>query len=174
MTSTASSGAFTEVQRFSQTWFAIVILAPAVLFAVGAWWQVVEGHPWGSRPISDGALLTVTAVTLLVSAWLLQVRLITRVEADGLSVQFRWLWPTRRFLWEDIDRVEAVTYRPLRDFGGWGVRYGRRGMAYNVKGNRGVELRLKKGPSVLIGSQRAEELAEAMARRLAGLAETRR
>ncbi|NLK25486.1 MAG: hypothetical protein GX307_02790 [Euryarchaeota archaeon] len=37
------------------------------------------------------------------------------------------------------------------------------GKAYNVSGNRGVLLKLKDGNSLLIGSQRAEELDAAIA-----------
>jgi hypothetical protein len=54
------------------------------------------------------------------------------------------------------------TYRPIRDYGGWGIRYGRGGKAYNVSGNRGVMLELSDGQKLLIGSQRPEELANAI------------
>jgi hypothetical protein len=36
-------------------------------------------------------------------------------------------------------------------------------MAYNVRGDRGVQLVLRDGRRVLIGSQRADELAKAIA-----------
>jgi hypothetical protein len=63
-----------------------------------------------------------------------------------------------------IARWEARTYRPIRDYGGWGVRFGPRGRAYNVSGNRGVEITLANGKRVLVGSQRADDLAAAIAR----------
>jgi TATA-box binding protein (TBP) (component of TFIID and TFIIIB) len=50
----------------------------------------------------------------------------------------------------------------LLEYGGWGIKYGRKGKAYNVSGNRGVQLVFKDGKQLLIGSQRAEELAEAI------------
>jgi hypothetical protein len=37
-----------------------------------------------------------------------------------------------------------------------------KGWAYNVRGNRGVQLELANGKRILIGSQRAEELAGAI------------
>ncbi|MBW8868301.1 MAG: hypothetical protein JF610_13410, partial [Acidobacteria bacterium] len=46
----------------------------------------------------------------------------------------------------------------------WGLRFGRRGRAYSISGNRGVELTLADGRRVMIGSQRADELAAALAR----------
>jgi hypothetical protein len=58
---------------------------------------------------------------------------------------------------------EAITYSPLRDYGGWGIRRGAKGKAYNVSGNHGVRLELSDGKRILIGSQRPEELSEAVA-----------
>ncbi|NVL91956.1 MAG: hypothetical protein HWN71_02845 [Desulfobacterales bacterium] len=55
-----------------------------------------------------------------------------------------------------------MTYNPLKDYGGWGIRYGRGGRAYNVSGNRGVYLELSNGKSLLIGSLQPEELARAI------------
>lgn len=62
----------------------------------------------------------------------------------------------------EIAGAEARTYAPIREYGGWGVRLGRRGWAYNVSGNRGVELTLVSGKGVMIGSRRAEELEAAI------------
>jgi hypothetical protein len=63
-----------------------------------------------------------------------------------------------------IGEIEARTYRPIREYGGWGLRFGRRGRAYSISGDRGVELTLTDGRRVMIGSRRAEELAEAIRR----------
>ncbi len=46
----------------------------------------------------------------------------------------------------------------MKEYGGWGIRYGMKGMAYNVSGNRGVQLEFETGKRLLIGSQRPEEL----------------
>jgi hypothetical protein len=88
--------------------------------------------------------------------------LVMEVHGDRLRAG---LAPFRRrgIALRDIATAEAVTYRPLADFGGWGVRWaGRRGVAYNASGNRGVQLVLADGRKVLVGSQRPEELAAAL------------
>ena len=46
--------------------------------------------------------------------------------------------------------------------GGWGFRWGSSGRAYNLRGNRGVQLTLADGGRLLLGSQRADELAAAI------------
>ena len=56
----------------------------------------------------------------------------------------------------------ARRYRPILEYGGWGYRWGRGGRAYNIRGNRGVQLVLQDGQRILLGSQRPEELASAI------------
>jgi hypothetical protein len=54
-------------------------------------------------------------------------------------------WRAKLIPFRDINRCEVRTYRPIREYGGWGIRYGRNGKAYNVSGDRGVQLEFIKG-----------------------------
>ena len=60
----------------------------------------------------------------------------------------------------------AIPLAIIAEYGGWGVRMRRGGMAYNVSGDRGVQLELMDGKRILIGSQRAGELADAIRERM--------
>jgi hypothetical protein len=60
----------------------------------------------------------------------------------------------------------VVSFDPVRDWGGYGVRVTRRGRAYLAGGNQGVELETGRG-LVLIGSRRPAELARAITAQLA-------
>ena len=66
---------------------------------------------------------------------------------------------------DDLSEYYARTYRPIWEYGGWGIRcsFGK-GKAYNVSGNKGVQLVFKSGKRLLIGSQRADELEEALSK----------
>ena len=106
---------------------------------------------------------------LILFCWM---RLETRVEPDGVCVQFFPLH--RRSVRIEVDpthAVEAVMYSPLREYGGWGIRHGLggRGLAYTVSRNWGVRLRQPDGGALLIGSQRAEDLADAIRTHCAGM-----
>lgn len=122
----------------------------------------------GERPAPDALLLGFALLILAVclgTAWLVLFgRLVTEVGADGLSVQLRPLTRRHLFAWDEIASAEACSYEPIAEYGGWGVRRGRDGRAYNVSGNRGVRLVLRGGERVLVGSRRAERLVEAMRR----------
>ncbi|MFY9552719.1 MAG: hypothetical protein WAU32_16350 [Thermoanaerobaculia bacterium] len=105
------------------------------------------------------ALLALLA-TILVAA--LTVRQTTTVAADAVTVRFGPFFQTRIPL-SDIRQAEATAYRPIRDYGGWGIRgFGRR-RALNTRGNRGVLLTRTDGSTILIGSQKPRELLWALA-----------
>ena len=162
---------FQEVQRFDQTWLKLVLFAVAgaalCVIIAGIYIQLIRGIPFGNNPVPDGALVLLNLVMFLLGVVLplsvLHLKIEVRLDDKALSAV---MWPlSRRMIpLEEIVAWEAKDYRPLRDFGGWGIRYsGKLGCwAYNVKGNRGVFLEMIGGKKVLIGSQRAEELAEAI------------
>ena len=84
--------------------------------------------------------------------------LTSEVREDGIYIRFiPFQWSFQKIGYDELDTFEVTTYRPIRDYGGWGVRYGSKGKAYNVSGNRGVLLTFKNGKRLLIGSQRSDE-----------------
>lgn len=68
----------------------------------------------------------------------------------------------------EIESVGSVVYRPLREFGGWGVRGMGRRRAWSARGNRAVVLTLAGDRELLIGSDRPQRLEERI-RTLAGV-----
>ena len=53
-------------------------------------------------------------------------------------------------------------YKPVVEYGGWGIKSGKGGKVYNTSGNQGVQFVLKDGSKLLIGSQKAHDLAAAI------------
>jgi hypothetical protein len=162
---------FREEQRFNQPWIWAVVVGIALLeagvFGQGLYQQLVLKRPWGDHPASDAGLIAIFCGVLALSVGLIALfvamRLITEVRDDGLYVRFiPFHFKFHLIPLEDATQIEAVTYSPLGDYGGWGIRYGFKGKAYNVQGNRGVRLTFKEGRSLLIGSQKAEELDAAL------------
>jgi len=58
-----------------------------------------------------------------------------------------------------VAEVKVHEFAPLREFGGYGIRWNGKTMAYYFRGNRGVLLRTDAGKQYLIGSDRPERLA---------------
>jgi len=102
-------------------------------------------------------------VVLLILLSTVTLRQITSVAEDGVTVRFGFLYKTR-VPFTEIARAEAVTYRPVHDYGGWGIRGMGRRRALNMRGNEGVLLTRVDGSTLLIGSQKPRELLAALAR----------
>jgi hypothetical protein len=151
---------FKEIQHFRQPWIWILVGGIACI----AWYsfirQIILGDPFGSNPASDaGVIIILVIFGIIFPVWFLIMRLEVQVTSSSLSFRMFPLhvnW--REVPFGTIDCVMAVIYRPIREYGGWGIRFGRKGIAYNVSGDRGVQVTLTSGKSFLLGSQRAEEL----------------
>jgi hypothetical protein len=70
----------------------------------------------------------------------------------------------RRIPLAQVSDARARRYSAIGEYGGWGIRVGFGGRAYNVFGDHGVQLTLADGKRILIGSQRSEELEAAIQR----------
>jgi hypothetical protein len=154
---------FQEEQAFRQWWLWLLI---GLLVAL-QWWgfiqPIVLGQPWGNRPAPDWMMVLLWLLFGIgLPVFFLYVRLIVTVTDQAIEIHYRPL--TRRTIpMAEVTHAEARTYSPLREYGGWGIRGMGGNRAYNVSGNRGVELTLTDGRKVLIGSQRPDDLARAIA-----------
>ena len=165
------SGIYHEDQQFRQPWLWLLLLATTItvacVFIYGFYIQLYLGHPWGDNPMSDTLLLIVGAISIMITAGLTflfyKLKLVIDVDANGIHLRFFPL-TSKTVRYEDITSCRARTYWPIREYGGWGIRFGHHGKAYNVYGNRGVQLEFSNATPLLIGSQRPEELAETINR----------
>jgi hypothetical protein len=157
---------YREEQRFA-LWLRVVLVLSMALAAglsILPLTKIPAGQWRGN--IGEIVLLFTAGVILPIGIgilfWLLKLE--TEVRPDGLYVRyFPFHIKFKRFGADDLSEYYARKYRPIWEYGGWGIRYSfGKGKAYNVSGNKGVQLVFKSGKRLLIGSQRAEELEEAI------------
>lgn len=156
---------FTEEQQFRQPWIVASIIVGDVISVVVLWFALT-GIAGVGRDQAVAGTAAFAAVALLFGWLMLGSKMITEVRGGSVTVRS---WPIlmRRVI--PIDQItgcEARTYSPLREYGGWGIRFGRSGKAYNMIGNRGVQLEIAPTERLLIGSQRADELASVIQSRM--------
>ena len=151
---------FKEIQKFDSLWF-FVILA---MVSVVNYFIYVQGREaeLTSIVVSYGAV---------VIAGLIFVFFRLQTEIDSFNVKFRFFpfhihW--QEIPWSDITHAEVRTYRPIMEYGGWGLRFGKNGKAYTTKGKTGLQLTLKNGKKILIGTQKQEELKYFLSKNKAG------
>jgi len=147
---------FHESQRFHGAILGLLVAA-FVVVAVVTIVEVVAGRP------AEVWLVVLGPLVVLVVAVLLSLsHLDVDVTDEGVTIAFRYVWPARRITFSEIVGLEVRRYNPLLEYGGWGVRLGPKGWAYMTSGSEGVQLRLRKGLPVLIGSARPRELEAAI------------
>jgi len=156
---------FLEEQRFRQFWIYLLLAIPVVIMWWGFLEQIMPGRPWGDQPAPDWVVILMWllfGIGLPGFFWMLRMN--TRVDGSGVEVRWSPIKSGVTVAYIEIERHESITYRPIREFGGWGVRWGgKHRRAYNVSGDRGVELFLTDGRSIVVGSERSDELANAIA-----------
>lgn len=156
---------FKEQQRFKQWWLWLILAGINLLFIYGFLKQVIEGQPFGDKPMSDTGMTVATFLTILLSSFFFSLRLETVINADGIYVRFfPFHVKFKHYPWSRITRSYVRRYAPLTEYGGWGLRYGMfgKGAAFNVSGNQGLQLEFIDKKKLLIGTNKPEALSSAL------------
>lgn len=156
---------YRERQHFTQIWMWAIL----ALIAGVAWWGAVQqlllGVPFRNRPAPDwGMALMVLVFGALLPLFFAVLHLGVEVRTDGIAYRFFPFHIGFRLIpAEEIVRLEACTYRPMAEFGGWGIRWGAGGWrAYTTGGDRGVRVYLRDGRKILFGSRDPEGFVAAV------------
>lgn len=154
---------FSETQKFRQWWLWLVMLLifGILLFIV---FKIMDRDKLEDNMIP----LTITGLSVLfvllpTAVLLFNLKLETRVKEDGIYVRFFPFHLTfKEYKWNDISKSFVRQYNPLSEFGGWGLRFGPGGKAFNVSGNKGLQLEFRDNKKLLIGTNKPDELVEAL------------
>ena len=142
---------FYEIQQFRQKWiWTILLIVLFVLFL----------------PIISGMVSILLGVILILTGfcfiWLFySMKLITEIKGDSIHIKFS-PFTTQIIHFSEIIKYEIRQYRPIIEYGGWGIRFNRSGKAYTVSGNIGIQIQLSAGKGILIGTQQPNEFLQAM------------
>lgn len=154
---------FNETQRFRQWWIIFLILISIGFWAYGL---IVSLHaPEGDKAASDAIMISSGIIPIGLVVLILHVKLETRIRKEGIYYRFRPFQLKEKHIPPGkIEKFEIRKYRPLVEYGGWGIRHGGKkyGKAYNVKGNIGLQLYLSDGSKLLIGTRKTREIKKAM------------
>jgi hypothetical protein len=158
---------FYEKQPFWRNWLMIgALITVSVIFIWGFIQQIILGITWGNNPMSDVGLIIASSLILLFNICLAFTKMQTVITEEGIYLRYLpFDLHTRFFAWDDMKEAYIRKYSPLREFGGWGVRFNftfSGGRAYNIYGSKGLQLVFDNGKKVLIGTNRADELAEVL------------
>jgi hypothetical protein len=91
--------------------------------------------------------------------WLfLKTSLILQIRPDGFYYRFApFNLKFRKVPWFEVKKAEAITFSAIKDYGGYGIRYYRKGKAYVVQGKKGLRLTLASGRELVLSSKSPED-----------------
>jgi hypothetical protein len=151
---------FEERQYFRQAWLWLLLLLAAV--PVG----LLVASQYAGKLADDASGWLVVALSFVISIGLLALFYVTHlhtvVTEKGIYTR---VWPLmlryERILQAQCREVAIRRYNPVLEYGGYGIRFGRRGKAYNVTGRYGLTVYFTKNRELLIGTQKPDELLNA-------------
>lgn len=154
---------YKEEQHFNQWWIWLILIAVSGLWLWQLVQQIIMGIPFGTNPAPDLVVILMGIFPVAIIFLFRWMVLETIIDETGIHYRFRPFQRKPRSIKPDeIDKYEVKKYNPIKDYGGWGIRYGLKGKAYNVRGNRGVLFEMKNGKKFLLGTQDPENIRSAM------------
>lgn len=156
-----------EIQKMRIWWVWGLMGVLMLMYVYAALRQWYGAGSWGNNRSPEWLLALVLLFLLLFPVFVFIMKLETRLNAEGVSVR---LFPLHRkwqsWSWSDVERAWVRKYRPIAEYGGWGIRGlpGANSRAYSMSGDYGIQLVLKNGKHILLGTQNALEATQILER----------
>jgi len=151
---------FKEEQRFTQTWL-IVIIVISLIVPLAIILKEIDKLSTSEIIISIGTIILASGLIFL-------FKLSTRIDEKGIHYKFfPFHLKFKTVVWNDIENAYIRTYDAISEYGGWGIRggalwYKAKGKAINISGNIGIQLELKDGKKLLIGTNKKEQAQDVL------------
>ena len=152
---------FKETQRFTQTWLMVLLVISAIVPLI-----FISKEYFKDKSMTLQEYLTTLAIVFVSLGFIFFFKLTTRIDEFGVHYQFfPFHFSFKKIAWENIEKAYVRNYDAITEYGGWGLK-GRlfwkksKGTAVNVSGNTGLQLELKNGKKILIGTQQKENIIQ--------------
>ena len=158
--------AFQESQRFEKPAVDFILIVILIVFGYVYFQQAILGEPVGSLPASNNGLIGGFITTLVALLILKSMRLKTKIDAEGIHYRVTpFYFSYRTIPWESVEEAYLRQYDALKEYGGYGIRFGfsGKGRAYTFGGNYGLQIQYE-GRKLLVGTQDANAMEAALKR----------
>ena len=120
-------------------------------------------HPADSEPLDWLGLVIIGVVALLIFA----IKLHVTINTEGITYKYPpFHIKPKQMPWANIESVELMKINPLKEFGGWGLRYGKLGAAYTTRGRYILHIVQKKGKPINLTIAQPEKFIAATSQQL--------
>ena len=79
---------FKEVQRFTQWWLWLILLAVGLIPVFGIYEQIIIGRQFGDKPMSDSGLIFFSLFTFGLISMMFLLKLKTEISSSGIKMAF--------------------------------------------------------------------------------------
>ncbi len=156
---------YEEEQKFTNKWLWLLLSGTSIVFVYMIFEQIVLHKTIGNNPAPDSIVLLMGLIPLMVMYLFYRILLKTRIDTDGIHYQlFPFHYKEKNISWDEIDKIYVRKYRPIMEYGGWGyrIKFNRKDVAFNISGNMGLQIELKNGKKILIGTQNPIDINKAI------------
>jgi hypothetical protein len=147
---------FNEVQTYRGTWIMYLILLfelPTLVLLLVFFFRAEDKSEMGT------ALIVVISTLLLVFLFILNLKLETRIDDNGVSFRyFPFIRSWRKIEKDRILSIRVINYSPITDYGGWGLKGNKTAKAYSILGDEGLLISTGEEKKIMIGTSKAKEL----------------
>jgi hypothetical protein len=154
---------YQEVQKVRNIWIWGLFALLSIIFFCSFFEQIILQRPSGDVISPNWSLAIMGLFPFSILFFILSIKLAIKINKIGISFRFSPFHLRYKELnWSEIDKIYMRKYNPISEFGGWGIRTlsFRKNIAYNISGNTGLQIELKNGKRILLGTQNGDELEQ--------------
>ena len=156
---------FEEEQRFTNRWLWLLLSCTSIVFIYEIFEQILVHKSVADYSQKDNVLILMGIIPLVIMYLFYKIKFTTRIDNEGIYYQF---YPfhlrEKKISWDEIDTIYVRKYKPIIEYGGWGIRIKpfKKDIAYNIWGNWGLQIEKSDGKRILLGTQRPEDIKRAI------------
>ncbi len=158
---------FEEIQVLRHIALGWVLMASIIILFIAGIIQPIlsfSDTQQGNLPLTD-FIITLSTSLIVISLILflfLTMQLKVKIDEKGISIEYLPFLKHKEFRWDDIQQAYVKKYHPIKDYGGWGYRGFGKKKAYNLSGSWGIQIMMKNGKQILIGTKQPEKVRQVL------------
>jgi len=146
----------TPILSEKQSYATWIIISIAIILALAPF--AIVGDMQDEVAIFGKETLLVSGIIFFIALLFLMVKLEIKIDKWEVKVRFiPFIFKPKVFSWADVEMAGIRKAKPLREFGGWGIRVFPQKRAYTMYGTWGLQLKMKNGKKVFIGTKNCAE-----------------
>ncbi len=149
---------FKEEQTYRGTWVIYLILMLEIPTLVLVATLVLTSETDQKEGIIG--LIFVLFIMTTAMVFIFNLKLTTRIDSNGIHFRYFPFIKWRSIPKAQIRSAEVISFSPLTDHGGWGIKGNSSTKAYTVIGDKGLKLDINEKKKIVIGTQKPKELSE--------------